>query len=279
MPVEVGTVLAMERWRFTSQPTRAGQQHQIQNLLKCLIPKTTRKAPSGVRTSSPATNGIAAFAVTASCTRRRYANTLLMSITRPCRQACTSTSTAQFGSERNSHDLALNAARTSWNTTFPLRPAARRPDLARRRSWALSARLRTGNGLALVRAEGAARRAVRCRSEVSRVSPCWREHLKNLLAARSVRITTPPLLTQLAASAGHRAPEAGRLHSAPRYQPHRAQAHSVLRHAMHPGTVGPPANRPRPHPPVGTGSRPRSCNHRSASRSRCSVRRQNNLGI
>src|SRR5262249_38307986 len=67
-----------------------------------------------------------------------------------------------------------------------------------------------------------------------------------------------PLFTQLAASAGHRAPEAGRLHSAPRYPPHRAQAHSVLRHAMHPGTVGPLANRPRPHPPVGTGSRPRS---------------------
>src|SRR6266487_6811273 len=58
MPVEVGTVLAMERWRFTSQPTRAGQQHQIQDLLKCPIPKTTRKAPSGVRTSSPASNGI-----------------------------------------------------------------------------------------------------------------------------------------------------------------------------------------------------------------------------
>jgi hypothetical protein len=87
------------------------------------------------------------------------------------------------------------------------------------------------------------------------------------------------LLTQFAASAGHRAPEAGRLHSAPRYQPHRAQAHSVLRHAMHPGTVGPLANRPRPHPPVGTGSRPRSCNHRLASRSRCWVWRQNNLGI
>src|SRR5947207_6417506 len=32
---------------------------------------------------------------------------------RPCRQACTSTSTAQFGSERSSRDLALNAARTS----------------------------------------------------------------------------------------------------------------------------------------------------------------------
>jgi hypothetical protein len=113
--------------------------------------------------------------------------------------------------------------------------------------------------------------------EVSGMPPSWREHLKNLLAARSVRITTRPLLTQLAASAGHRAPEAGRLHSAPRYRPHRAQAHSVLRHAMHPGTVGPLANRPRPRPPVETGSRPRSCNHRLASRSRCSVRRQNNL--
>src|SRR6266571_2126070 len=112
MLVEVGTVLAMERWRFTSQSTRAGQQHQIQDLLKCPIPKTNRKAPSGVRTSSPATNGIAAFAVTASCTRRWCANTLLMSTTRPCRRACTSTSTARFGSERNSHDLALYAART-----------------------------------------------------------------------------------------------------------------------------------------------------------------------
>ena len=35
-----------------------------------------------------ATNGIAAFAVTASCTRRWYANTLLMSTTKPCRRAC-----------------------------------------------------------------------------------------------------------------------------------------------------------------------------------------------
>src|SRR6266700_8360744 len=130
MPVEVGTVLAMERWRFTSQPTRAGQQHQIQDLLKCPIPKTTPKAPSGVRTFSPATNGTAAFAVTPSCTRRWYANTLLMSTTRPCRRACTSTSTAQFGSERNSHDLALNAAPIGVNTTFPPRPAGRRPGLA-----------------------------------------------------------------------------------------------------------------------------------------------------
>jgi hypothetical protein len=44
MPVEVGTVLAMERWRFTSQPTRAGQQHQIQDLLKCPIPKDDPKS-------------------------------------------------------------------------------------------------------------------------------------------------------------------------------------------------------------------------------------------
>jgi hypothetical protein len=105
MPVDVGTVLAMERWRLTSQPTRAGQQHQIQDLLKCPIPKTTRKA-HGVRTSSPATNGIAAFAVTVSCTRRWYANTVPMSTTRPCRRACTSTSTARFGSERNSHEAS-----------------------------------------------------------------------------------------------------------------------------------------------------------------------------
>src|SRR6516225_3884205 len=87
------------------------------------------------------------------------------------------------------------------------------------------------------------------------------------------------ILRLLVASAGHRAQEADRLPPARRYQPYRAQARSVLRHAMHRGTVGPLANRPRPHPPVETGSRPRSCNHRSASRSRCSVRRQNNLGI
>src|SRR5215831_4233427 len=92
----------------------------IQDLLKCPIPKTTRKVPSGVRTSSPATNGIAAFAVTASCTRRWYANTLLVTTTKPCRQACTSTSTAQFGSERNSHDHALNVHR------HRLLPSARR---------------------------------------------------------------------------------------------------------------------------------------------------------
>jgi hypothetical protein len=50
-------------------------------IIICPIPKTTRKAPSGVRTSSRATNGIAAFAVTASSIRRWYANTLLMSTT------------------------------------------------------------------------------------------------------------------------------------------------------------------------------------------------------
>src|SRR5262250_1212404 len=100
----------------------SGAVAQIQDLLKCPIPKTIRKPPSGVRTSSPATNGIAAFAVTASCTRRRYANTLLITTTKPCRRACTSTSTAQFGSERNSHDHALNVARTSVKTTFPPQP-------------------------------------------------------------------------------------------------------------------------------------------------------------
>ena len=81
-------------------------------LRRCPIPKTTRKAPSGVRTSSHATNGIAAFAVSASCTRRWYANTLPMSTMRPCRRACTNTSTAQFGGERNSHDLAANSCNT-----------------------------------------------------------------------------------------------------------------------------------------------------------------------
>ena len=92
-----------------------------------------------------------------------------------------------------------------------------------------------------------------------------------LRQARDVDAFDAPLLTQLVASAGRRAPEADWLPPAPRYQPHRAQAHSVPRHAMHRGTVAPLANQPRPHPPVGTGSRPRSCNHRSASRSRCSA--------
>jgi hypothetical protein len=51
---------------------------------------------------------------------------LLMTTTKPCRRACMSTSMAQFGSERNSHDYhALNAARTSVKTTFPPQPAER----------------------------------------------------------------------------------------------------------------------------------------------------------
>jgi hypothetical protein len=73
--------------------------------LKWPIAKATRKARGGVRTSSPATNGIAAFAVTASCIRRWYAYTLLTSTTKPYHQVCMSTSRAQFGSERNSHRL------------------------------------------------------------------------------------------------------------------------------------------------------------------------------
>src|SRR5262249_40707047 len=80
--------------------------------LKWPIPKTTRKARSGVRISSPATNGIAAFAVTASCIRRWYANTLRMSTTRPCHRACMSTSRAQFGSESNSHRQLGAASRS-----------------------------------------------------------------------------------------------------------------------------------------------------------------------
>ena len=52
-----------------------------------------------------------------------YANTLPMSTTRPCRRACTSTSTAQFGSERNYHDLALNVARIPYpNQAFSTLP-------------------------------------------------------------------------------------------------------------------------------------------------------------
>jgi hypothetical protein len=126
------------RCDFTSQPTRAGQQHHIQDLLKCRIPKTTRKAPSGVRTSSPATNGIAAFAVTASCIRRWYANTLLMSTTRPCHQACMSTSRAQFGSERNSHRRLRAASskrrrlRRLLGDSERFRSAPRKPDVG---SW------------------------------------------------------------------------------------------------------------------------------------------------
>ena len=45
---------------------------------------------------------LAAFAVTASSTRRRYANTSRMRTTKTCRRACTNTSGAQFGSERKS---------------------------------------------------------------------------------------------------------------------------------------------------------------------------------
>src|SRR6266550_4253034 len=78
---------------------------------KCPIPKTIRKAPSGVRTPSPAISGIAAFAVTASYTRRWYANTSRMRTTKTCRRACTNTSGAQFGSERKSHDLAARSFR------------------------------------------------------------------------------------------------------------------------------------------------------------------------
>jgi hypothetical protein len=87
--------------------TRIAAQALLQDL-KCPIPKTIRKTPSGVHTSSPASNGIAAFAVTASSTRRRYANTSRMRMTKTCRRACTNTSGAQFGSERKSHDLAVN---------------------------------------------------------------------------------------------------------------------------------------------------------------------------
>src|SRR5262249_11752332 len=74
-------------------------------LRRCPIPKTTRKAPSGVRTSSPATSGIAASAVTASSTQRRYANTSRVRTTKTCRRVFTNTSGAQFGTERKSHDL------------------------------------------------------------------------------------------------------------------------------------------------------------------------------
>ena len=70
--------------------------------------KDDPKDPEWRPYSSPASNGIAAFAVTASCTRRRYANTSRMRTTKTCRRACTNTSGAQFGSERKSHDLAAN---------------------------------------------------------------------------------------------------------------------------------------------------------------------------
>ena|SRR6516164_2670400 len=45
---------------------------------------------------------LAAFAVTASSTRKRYANTSHMRTTKTSRRACTNTSGAQFGSERKS---------------------------------------------------------------------------------------------------------------------------------------------------------------------------------
>src|SRR5436190_20080984 len=106
-----------DRWRFRTSGAVAGSSFgecgpyrlglAIYLIIKMSDPKTTRKAPSGVRTPSPATNGIAAFAVTASSTRRWYANTLLVSTTRPCRRLCTSTSVAQFGTERNSRLATL----------------------------------------------------------------------------------------------------------------------------------------------------------------------------
>jgi len=97
---------------LTPVSARRARAASYRSLLKCPIPKTIQKAPSGVRTSLPAANGIAAFAVTASCTRRWYANTLLTSIRRQCRRVCTSTSTVQFGSERNLHDHALKSLTT-----------------------------------------------------------------------------------------------------------------------------------------------------------------------
>src|SRR5262249_181302 len=121
---------------FDATCPRLAAKHSPRRLLKCPIPKTTRTALSGVRTSSPATNGIAAFAVTASCIRRWYANTLPVSTTRPCHQACMSTSRAQFGSERNSH-RRLRAA-SSKREDFALllrerfRSAPRKPDCG---SW------------------------------------------------------------------------------------------------------------------------------------------------
>ena len=114
-------------------------------LRRCQIPKTTRKAPSGVRTSSHATNGIAAFAVSASCTRRWYANTLPMSTMRPCRRACTNTSRAQFGGERNSHDLAANSCNTGGcpRGSRMVRSAVRRGGFRRRKTASLE-KLRHG---------------------------------------------------------------------------------------------------------------------------------------
>jgi hypothetical protein len=44
MPVEVGTVLAMERWRFTSQPTRAGAAASDTGFIKMPDPKDDPKS-------------------------------------------------------------------------------------------------------------------------------------------------------------------------------------------------------------------------------------------
>jgi len=72
----------------------------------------------------PATNGIAAFAVSAFGTRRRYANTSRMRTTKTCRQACTNTLGVQFGSERKANDLAANTNRRTpslrllWKLNF-----------------------------------------------------------------------------------------------------------------------------------------------------------------
>jgi hypothetical protein len=87
--------------RRAGEPTDPNAEHAI------LPPPEgdPKKAPSGVRTSSLATSGIAAFAVTGSGNRRRYANTSRMRMTKTCRRACTNTSGAQFGSEREFHEL------------------------------------------------------------------------------------------------------------------------------------------------------------------------------
>jgi hypothetical protein len=59
--------------------------------------------------------------VTASSTRRRYANTLRMRTTKTCRRACTNTSGAQFGSERKFHDLAADPFRRAAQRTKGVR--------------------------------------------------------------------------------------------------------------------------------------------------------------
>jgi hypothetical protein len=53
-------------------------------------------------------------------TQKRYAITLPMSTTRLCRRACTSTSTAQFGSERSFHDLPPRPTRRYGGTGLSL---------------------------------------------------------------------------------------------------------------------------------------------------------------